>query len=155
MEYNYLTCECSDFGCTMRVGIDKDPGWRQVFFEYQLNTHLPFRKRFWDGLRYIFGYTLKNNHGGTTLGDDSVRELKQRLSDYLGEDLEALVDWGYRTVADFEFGYDDFRGRWFAKGVYLCDVGGPEPTGATAVECLKNLKAQYQEWEKQFNRSQG
>lgn len=152
MESNYIDCHCSDFGCTLRVNIDPEEGWKSMWLEYRLQHHLSWWRRLWECVRFALGLEPLN-WGGTVLTQETARDLRDYLNQFLEEDLEALIDWGHRTVADFEFGYDDFRGNWFASGVYKCDLGGDYPRGDTAVECLKNLKAEYQEWEKQFNRS--
>lgn len=59
--------------------------------------------------------------------------------------LPLLLRHCQRTVADFVLGYDDFEGRWYAEGVYLC--GGGQPAyGESAEEALANLVVNYDKW---------
>ena len=47
-------CDCNDIHHQFVVTIDPDPGWEMVAIEIMLNRNLPFWKRFWAGLKYIF-----------------------------------------------------------------------------------------------------
>lgn len=47
-------CDCSDIHHQFVVTIDPDPEWEMVSIEVMLNRNLPFWKRIWAGLKYIF-----------------------------------------------------------------------------------------------------
>ena len=47
-------CDCNDIHHQFVVTIDPDPGWEMVSIEIMLNRNLPFWKRIWAGLKYIF-----------------------------------------------------------------------------------------------------
>lgn len=82
MKHHHFDCQCSDFGCTLRVTIDRDEEWPTLWFEYHLNHHLPWYKRLGDGLRYIFGFQPRQGFGGTMLKHEDVIPLTQLLTSY-------------------------------------------------------------------------
>lgn len=47
-------CDCNDIHHQFVVTIDPDPEWEMVSIEVMLNRNLPFWKRLWAGLKYIF-----------------------------------------------------------------------------------------------------
>lgn len=55
----YFNCSCADFSHTLRFVIDLDRGSDYpiptIYTETKLNHYLPWYKRIWIGIRYIFG----------------------------------------------------------------------------------------------------
>lgn len=55
LKHEYFECQCSDFNHVFRFVVDENSG--EAWLEVQLSTWLPWYKRAWLALRYLFGKT--------------------------------------------------------------------------------------------------
>jgi hypothetical protein len=54
LQYTYLPCECASFI------LDKEN--KELWLEIHLNTYLPWWKRVWSAIKYIFGHKSEYGH---------------------------------------------------------------------------------------------
>ena len=77
--YTYFDCECSDFGHVIRFSLDHEDG--SLWLEAHMCLWLPWYRRVWHAIRYVFGYPRLYGHYDITL---------LRNEDY--DRLKALLD---------------------------------------------------------------
>lgn len=65
MEIHYFDCACSDFGHVFRFVFDEKDG--DVWLEAQLDPRLPWYKRLWKAVKYVFGQSSAYGHFDTTM----------------------------------------------------------------------------------------
>ena len=84
--YEYLECDCGAPECVLRVVLDREtfPCKPEIYLGAQLNPYLPFYRRVWYGLIYIF--TGKPQHTNswvsTILSEDSINKLSKIIVSY-------------------------------------------------------------------------
>ena len=85
----YYQCKCHDVGCVVGVstvyweGTDKFPTDKDMAIYIQLSPYLPFYKRVYYGLRYMFNRTPQGYHWGETLiRDEDIPRLKAQIEEY-------------------------------------------------------------------------
>ena len=78
---HYIDCLCESPDHMIRISYDDDDCWVEV----QLNYYLPWYKRVWNALRYIFGAQPKwGGHWDVTLLDvRKAIEVRNILSEYI------------------------------------------------------------------------
>lgn len=60
MEQHWFDCQCSDFGHVVRFTLDPDNG--TVYLDVRLNPYLPWYRRLWVAVLYLF--VRPKAHGG-------------------------------------------------------------------------------------------
>lgn len=72
-EQHYFDCICTDFGHTVRFIFDPKDG--DMWLEVHINNWLPWYKRAWAALRYVFKQQRTYGHYDTTVfrPDDYAR----------------------------------------------------------------------------------
>lgn len=81
MQVQYFDCQCSEFGHTVRFVYDDDSyeGTGELWLETRLVNWLPWYKRVWAALRYVFKVGREDGEYDTTLlkvqDYDRLREL--------------------------------------------------------------------------------
>lgn len=60
MEHRYFDCQCSDFNHVFRFVLDEKDG--EVWLEVNLNKYLPWYKRVWEAVRFVFGWEKAYGH---------------------------------------------------------------------------------------------
>lgn len=80
MKTEYFDCDCSDFNHVFRFVLDTDDG--TLWLEAQLSLWLPWYRRLWHAVRYVFGKSRMYGHYDiTSLQEkdfDRLRELLDR-----------------------------------------------------------------------------
>ena len=80
MERKLLTCECHNLEHI--VAFRYDPEDKVLYIEPRLVAHHNFFKRFWVGLKYIFGYKSRfGEFDELILGIDSQKKLRDILNE--------------------------------------------------------------------------
>lgn len=78
---HYLECACDSDEHTLRFTLDKDDG--EIFTSVYLNQWLPWYKRVWRALRYVFGYRCKYGHWDCTIiNREGARKLRAILDEF-------------------------------------------------------------------------
>lgn len=54
LEHSYFECRCTDFGHVFRLTLDPDDG--DLYLDVNLDCYLPWYKRMWVAIKYVFGY---------------------------------------------------------------------------------------------------
>lgn len=65
MEQHYFECQCSDFNHIFRFGLDEVDG--EMWLEVNINPYLPWYKRVWEAVRYVFGRRAAYGHYDVTM----------------------------------------------------------------------------------------
>lgn len=65
MENYYFDCECSDFNHVFRFVLDNHTG--EVWLEARINNFLPWHKRVWAAIKFIFKKDNAYGHYDVTL----------------------------------------------------------------------------------------
>lgn len=65
MEHQYFDCQCGDFNHVFRFVLDEVDG--EVWLEININPYLPWYKRVWEAVRYVFGCRPVYGHYDVTL----------------------------------------------------------------------------------------
>lgn len=74
----FIGCECHSDEHTLRYTIDAED--RTIYTSVFLNHYLPWYKRAWVSVKYLFGYKCKYGHFDCTLmGVTQVAQLKQMI----------------------------------------------------------------------------
>jgi hypothetical protein len=60
LQYTYLPCECASSEHAIVFVLDKEN--KELWLEIHLNTYLPWWKRVWSAIKYIFGYKSEYGH---------------------------------------------------------------------------------------------
>lgn len=77
-DYFYFECQCSDYEHVFRFALDPKDG--EVWLDVNLNHCLPWYKRVWIALRYVFKKTEAYGHYDITmLRDDDYKRLHDLL----------------------------------------------------------------------------
>lgn len=73
MEREYFECQCSDFNHVFRFVLDEKDG--EAWLEVNINHYLPWYKRVWEAVRYVFGLRPAYGHYDITMlrEEDYVR----------------------------------------------------------------------------------
>ena len=90
MEYKYVECLCESPDHVIRISYDEYDCWVEV----QLNFYLPWHKRVWNAIRYIFNVGPKwGGHWDATLLDSKkAREVCDILNEYIQTGKVDYVD---------------------------------------------------------------
>jgi hypothetical protein len=83
---HYFECRCGSSEHTLRFTLDKDPEDPSIYADVYLNQYRTWWKRFWVGVKYIFGYRCKYGHWDNWI---LVRSDAQRLRDMCDEFISA------------------------------------------------------------------
>lgn len=76
---HYFDCQCSDFNHVFRFVFDEKDG--DMWLEVQLNHWLPWHKRVWQAIRYLFAKRQAYGHFDTTmLREEDVARLQALLT---------------------------------------------------------------------------
>lgn len=95
----YFTCCCSDFDHTLRFVLDLDEDsehpWPTIYTEIQINHYLPWYKRIWLGIKFIFGVDVRHPYNCWEINeksDDPQRmiEMLEKLKEKMKR-TESLV----------------------------------------------------------------
>jgi len=83
---HFIECDCGDSEHQMlfQYFIDDEKWDKPIFLSVHLRTWRNFFRRFWDGIRYIFGY--KSRYGAfdeVMLYKDEISNLIEYLQEYL------------------------------------------------------------------------
>jgi len=89
MEFHYFDCRCSDFGHTIRFTLDPEDG--EIYLEIHLDLMRPWYKRWWQGIRYMFGKPASycGNYDVTCLKPEDfprLRALFDRVEEIRGQE---------------------------------------------------------------------
>lgn len=77
----YLECACSSVEHTLRFVLDKDDD--EIYVEMHLNPCLPWYKRVWQAVRYVFGYRCKYGHWNcTVINREGAKKLRAILDEF-------------------------------------------------------------------------
>lgn len=94
MEKKYLECNCHDVSCVARfvwaIG-DDDPDWQYLTLYLQKTRWLPWYKRVWESIKYIFG----GHHGGwgeVMILEDEAHKMREIIDEYLDRNSEPVLD---------------------------------------------------------------
>lgn len=84
MNTKYLECACDSAEHTLRFTLDVvDNEFAEIYVEVQLNQYLPWYKRVYRAVQYIFGYECKYGHFDTTiLNNKNIPQLKDILEEF-------------------------------------------------------------------------
>lgn len=83
MENKYFECECYSPEHTLRISYDCSNQRDKFIAFYVQLSKLPFWRRLWAGIKYIFGYECRYGHWEEfLLDDDDVLKIKWILSQY-------------------------------------------------------------------------
>ena len=75
----YFECDCGSDEHTIRFTLDLDEDCPTIYTSQYL-TPMPFRKRLWMGLKYIFGYRSRfGEFGNYLMRPDDAERLKNML----------------------------------------------------------------------------
>ena len=85
MQIKYLDCECRDSACVVRFNWLTDEKYGYLSIETQFKGYLPWYKRIWYAIKYIFIGGNYLGWGETLLYKEKVLELKQIIDEYLEE----------------------------------------------------------------------
>lgn len=78
---HYLECACDSDEHTLRFTLDKDDG--EIFTSVYLNHWLPWHKRVWLAVRYVFGYRCKYGHWDCTIiNREGAKKLRAILDEF-------------------------------------------------------------------------
>lgn len=58
----FFECQCYSDEHTLKMVLDADPEYPELFTSIYLNDYRGFFKRLWVGIKYIFGYKCKYGH---------------------------------------------------------------------------------------------
>lgn len=84
MKREYIECQCSTIEHTLRFTWDDGPDWPDIYVDVYLNQHYGFFKRFWYGMKYIFGYKSVYGHfDETTLSYEQIEQLRSMCERWL------------------------------------------------------------------------
>lgn len=87
---HYLECACSSDEHTLRFTLDKEDG--EIYTSVYLNRYLPWYKRAWHALRYVFGYHCKYGHWDcTVINREGAAKLRAILDEF---DIDADMQKG-------------------------------------------------------------
>lgn len=87
----YFTCACGSFDHTLRFVLDLDRSddkdhiaLPSIFTEMQMNHYLPWYKRVWLGIKFIFGTDVRHAYSCWEINNDSddperLIEMLQKL----------------------------------------------------------------------------
>lgn len=123
MNNYYFDCECSDFNHTFRFVYDQTDN--AVWLEVRLNQYLPWYKRVWVALKYIFKCRPAYGHYDTTIlrHEDlgKLDDLLNRVVEYdralTKEEAQDLLQY----IKSYP-GYDEV-----SKGAWICCLQGTNP----------------------------
>lgn len=78
MEHRYFDCQCSDFNHVIRFVLDEKDG--EAWLEVNINPYLPWYKRVWEAVRYVFGKRPAYGHYDTVmLREEDYHQLHDLL----------------------------------------------------------------------------
>ena len=77
LRYEYFDCQCHDFNHTIRLTLDPQDG--DVYLDVRLNDWMPWHRRIWNAVKYIFKYDVTDGHYDVTLlreeDHDRIRDI--------------------------------------------------------------------------------
>lgn len=78
---HYLECACDSTEHVLRFTLDRESD--EIYTDVYLNPWLPWHKRAWRALRYVFGYRCKYGHWDCTIiNREGAKKLRAILDEF-------------------------------------------------------------------------
>lgn len=78
----YIRCDCNDPDDMVIMEYDKEAPEEGMEFYYKLKYHLPWYKRIWVAIKYIFKFDEKYQFSELILHPDMVQEICEFTQEY-------------------------------------------------------------------------
>ena len=85
MKTHYIECDCGGFGHLARISYFEDDK-EYAYLNMQLNHYLPWYKRMWYAINYVFGREVDQcNYVENCMSVDARKQLIAFLQESIGE----------------------------------------------------------------------
>ena len=71
----YYECQCGSPSHTLRFVLDLDPEFPTLYTELMMSHYLPWYKRIWVAIKYIFRYDTTDHYGSWELKPEDADDL--------------------------------------------------------------------------------
>lgn len=90
-KYEHFDCACSDIAHTIRFYSDADPDYEEFGLEVALNHYLPWYKRVWVAVKYVFGFKADYGQYDSWILDSNDRKRLRELMDWKPDPVPQLL----------------------------------------------------------------